>query len=678
MGRKKWKVSSCDKDVAASIAESCGIEPFAAYILCLRGYTDEYEVDSFLYDGEISDPYTLPDMEKAVFAIKEAINSGKLITVFGDYDADGVTATALLYMYLKSKGANVDFYIPDRSLEGYGLNEEAIFTLKENGTELIITVDNGISAIKEVQLAKDLGIEMVITDHHRPGESLPKALAVVDPYREDYDGEFKQWAGVGIAFKLASALEDGDDEKILSDYADIIALGTIADVVPLKGENRILVRRGIESINSGKSVGLSALKEMAAAGRWINSTSAAFILAPRLNAAGRMGSAKRALELLVTNSKSKAESLSEEICSANDLRKKEEKEIQMAVLEQLANEPSIKYSRVIVACGENWHQGVIGIVASRICNLFGKPTIIISKDNGSAKGSGRSISGFSLYDALFNVKDVLDKFGGHTLAAGMSLPAENIEIFRKRINEYAEQIEPVFPTLKIDCKLNPATLSLDLLKALTVLEPCGADNSQPLFGLYNMQISSIQSVGNGRHLKLNLRRGSSNMTAMYFSMPVTEFIYDSGDYVDLAVRLDKNEYMGETKLSVHVKNIRFAGADDDEVLNCKYLYEKFKRGETLTLKEAEKLRPERTLQEKLYRYIREKGTCFANAEMLCKRLSLETNKIAAIKVALDVFYEMSLIEYTQDNMKISPTIGVRADLNNSQILLSLGRREALQ
>lgn len=675
MGRKKWIVSSCDKDVAASIAESCGIAPFAAYILCLRGYSDEYAVDSFLYDAEIADPYILPDMEKAVASIREAIACGKHITIFGDYDTDGVTATALLYMYLKSKGANVDFYIPDRTLEGYGLNEEAIYTLKEKGTEFIITVDNGISAIKEAKLTKDLGIDLVITDHHRPGEVLPEALAVVDPYREDYDGEFKQWAGVGVAFKLASALEDGEDEAILSEYADIIALGTIADVVPLKGENRILVRRGIELINSNKNIGITALKESAAAGR-INSISAAFLLAPRLNAAGRMGSANRALELLITNSKENAKALSDEICLANEIRKKEENDIGAAVLEQISENPSIGYSRVIVADGENWHQGVIGIVASRISSLFGKPAIIISKDNGVAKGSGRSIEGFSLYDALSEVKDVLLKFGGHTLAAGMTLPTENIELFREKINEYAETKEPVFPTLRLDCKLNPSTLSLDLLKALTVLEPCGAENSQPLFGLYNMQITSIQSVGNGRHLKLNLRRENSNMTAMYFSMPITEFIFSQNDYVDLAVRLDKNEYMGETKLCVHVKNIRFAGANDDEVLCGQYLYEKFKRGENLTNEEIEKLRPERALQEQLYRYIREKGACFADAEMLCKRLSLEADKIAAIKVALDVFYEMSLIEYTQDSKKVIPTSGIKADLNNSEILLSLSRRGA--
>lgn len=676
MGRKKWKVSNCDKDVAASIAESCGIAPFTAYILCLRGYTDEYAVDSFLYDAEILDPYILPDMDKAVVAIKEAITCGKRITIFGDYDTDGVTATALLYMYLKSKEANVDFYIPDRSLEGYGLSEDAIYSLKENGTEFIITVDNGISAVKEVKLAKDLGIEMVITDHHRPADILPEALAVIDPYREDYEGEFKEWAGVGIAFKLACALEDGDDEKILSDYGDIIALGTIADVVPLKGENRVLVKRGIERINANKSVGLSALKEAAAVRGRVNSTSVAFILAPRLNAAGRMGSAERALELLVTDSKDEAKVLSDEICLANEIRKKEESDIEAAVLAQIAENPSIGYSRVIVASGENWHQGVIGIVASRICSMFGKPAIIISKDNGIAKGSGRSIAGFSLYEALSEVKDVLLKFGGHTLAAGMSLPVEDIELFRDRINEYAENKEPDFPTLKLDCKLNPATLSLELLKSLTVLEPCGVENSQPLFGLYNMQITGIQSVGNGRHLKLNLKRGNSNMTAMYFSMPITKFMFVADDYVDLAVKLDKNEYMGETKLSVHIKSVRFAGADDDEVFNCRFLYEKFKRGEKLSCDEVEKLRPERDLQEKLYRYIREKGVCFANAEMLCKRLSLETDKIAAIEVALDVFYEMSLIEYTQDKMKVSPTNGVRADLNNSRILLSLGKREA--
>lgn len=677
MSRKKWSVSSCDKDIAASIAESCGIEPFAAYILCSRGYADEFAVDSFLYDDDILNPYILPDMDKAVEAIKEAVNSGKRITIFGDYDTDGVTATALLYLYLKSRQANVDYYIPDRALEGYGLSSDAITQLKEKGTQFIITVDNGVGAVSEISYAKNLGIEMVITDHHQPGEFLPDALAVIDPHREDYAGDFKDWAGVGIAFKLVAALEDCDSEKILSDYADLIALGTIADVVPLKGENRVLVRRGIELINKGKRLGIETLKVAAGIRNdKMTSTSLAFTIAPRINAAGRMGSANGALKLLITSSQEEAESISNQICAANDLRKKEESAIEAAALKQIAENPSIGYERVIVVDGEGWHQGVVGIVASRLSEFFGKPAIIFSREGETAKGSGRSISGFSLYEALSQVKDILVSFGGHTLAAGMSLPSDNIGLFRERINKYALKTEPCFPTLSLDCKLNPNSLKLELLNALRVLEPCGAENLRPLFGLYNMQIMNIKPVGNGKHLKINFRRDNTNVVAMYFGMTADEMIYEQGDFVDLAVKLDSNEYLGEEKLSIQIKNIRFAGADDDEVLGCKDLYEKFKRGERLSFEEAKKLCPDRELQENLYRYIRSKGECFTDAELLCKRLNLEESSIAAINVALDVFFELALIEYIQEGKKVQPVNGVRADLNSSSILSSLNAKGA--
>ncbi len=677
MSRKKWTVSSCDKDIAASIAENCGIEPIIAYILCSRGYSDEFAIDSFLYDADILNPYILPDMDRAVEAIKQALSSGKRITVFGDYDTDGVTATALMYLYLKSKNANVDYYIPDRALEGYGLSCKAITLLKKKGTQFIITVDNGVSSVSEASYAKNLGVEMVITDHHQPGEILPDALAVVDPHREDYEGDFKEWAGVGIVFKLVSALEECDSEKILSDYADLIALGTIADVVPLRGENRVIVRRGIELINKGKRLGIAALKT--AAGMHsdkVTSTSLAFTLTPRLNAAGRMGSASGAIELLITTSEEKAKSLTCQICEANELRKKEENDIEAAALKQIAENPLIGYERVIVVDGEMWHQGVIGIVASRLCVNLGKPVIVISRDGETAKGSGRSIPGFSLYDALSQVQDILDKFGGHTLAAGMSLQSQNIPLFRKKINEYASNTQPCFPTLNIECKLNPKSLKLELLYALKALEPCGAENSSPLFGLFNMQIVSIKAVGNGKHLKVNLKRGNIYVVAMYFGMTEDQMIYEQGDFVDLAVRFDTNEYLGEEKLSIHIRDIRFAGANDDEVICCTNLYEKFKRGERLSFEETKKLCPSRELQENLYRYIRSKGECFTDAELLCKRLNLEESSIAAINVTLDVFFELSLIEYIQEGKRVQPVNGVRANLNNSSILSSLNAKGA--
>ena len=383
MNRKKWIVSESNRDIAAEIAENCGVDPFAAYLLVARGLTDEFLVESFLYDTDIIDPFLLPDMEKACERIKSAIHNGEKITVFGDYDADGVTSTALLYSYLSKNGANVDYYIPDRAGEGYGMNIDAIESLKERGTSLIITVDNGISAIEEIRKAKELSIDVVVTDHHQCSEVLPEAVAVVDPHRKDSDIEFREWAGVGVAFKLVSALADCDAYDLLEEYGDILAIGTIADIVSLKGENRILVRSGLSVLNdsyqnSTLRKGLKALIDESGTNKNMTSMSAAFRIAPRINAAGRMGSANRAIKLLLTDDTEEATLLASEIGSANSERQSTESGITESAEKYIEEHPEIKFARVIVVDGEDWHQGVIGIVASRLCEKYGKPCIVFS------------------------------------------------------------------------------------------------------------------------------------------------------------------------------------------------------------------------------------------------------------------------------------------------------------
>ncbi len=675
MGRKKWSVRSCDKENAAAIAEACSLDPFAAYLLCARGISDAFEADAFLFDNELSDPFLLPDMDKAVCAIEDALAAGKKITVFGDYDADGVTAAALLYTYFQSHGAEVDYYIPDRKLDGYGLSAEAVRLLYDRQTKLIVTVDNGIGAVEEVRLAKELGIDVVVTDHHKPGKELPEALAVVDPHREDFSGEFTEWSGVGIAFKLVCALEDDDSERVLGEYADLVAIGTVADIVPLKGENRVLVKHGLELLRRGERTGLLALRASCGADtRASTAVSVAFTIAPRLNAAGRMGSADRAMRLLLTADAAEAKALCAEINEANELRKKEESGIEEAVLRQLSDNPTLLGS-VLVADGEGWHQGVLGIVASHFCERFGKPVVIISRDGDLAKGSGRSIEGFSLFDAFSAVKETLSRFGGHTLAAGLSLPSENMAVFREKINEYAQMAAMPFPELAIDCKLNPASLSPSLVNAAALLEPYGAGNPQPIFGLFGLTLSGIQPVGNSRHLRLTLRRGGASVTAMYFGMTESAFLFEQGDTVDLAVKLEVGEYLGEERLNIQIRGIRFAGADDDAVLGCAGLYEKFRGGQALTDGETAQLCPDRTLQEKLYRYIRLKGSVFDDAETLCRRIEYPETFCAAVSVALDVFAEMSLIIRTPDN-RVAPVAGVKADMTSSRILSSLRLKEA--
>ena len=675
MNRKKWIVNKCDKDLAADIAESCGVDPFVAYLLVARGFTDEFLVESFLYDTDICDPFTLPDMEKACERIKSAIDEGEKITIFGDYDADGVTSTALLYSYLSGAGANVDYYIPDRAGEGYGMNVSAIETLKERGTKLIITVDNGISAIEEIEKAKELNIDVVVTDHHQAGDVLPDAVAVVDPHRKDCEMDFREWAGVGVAFKLVSALADCDVYDLLEAYGDILAIGTIADIVALKGENRILVRAGLAVLNEALingtlRKGLKALIDESGATKNMTSMNAAFRIAPRINAAGRMGSAERAIKLLLTDDDSEASLLASEISEANTQRQATESGITEFAENYIENHPEIKFSKVIVVDGENWHQGVIGIVASRLCEKYGKPCIVISKAGELAKGSGRSVDGFSLYDALVFCKDILVQYGGHKLAAGMTVETDKIDEFRKRINEYAETQEDVLPVLKLDCKLNPASISLDMLSAINILEPFGAENPQPLFGLFNMKITGIQPVGSNKHIRLTVNKNGISLPVMMFSVAPEDFPFAVSDNVDLAVRLTQNEYMGEVKVSIQVKDIKLSEINDDEVQKSLVLYESFRHGDKLSVEQKQKLLPDREFCGVVYKYLRANNGSSLGEEILCYRLELKEEKISALKVALDMFIELGVIN-CENGKYLLPTESKKVVLEESDIYKSL-------
>ena len=671
MNRKKWVVSPCDRDAAATIAENCGVEPFAAFLLCARGMTDEFEIESFLYDTDLIDPYTLPDMEKAVERVNQALENGERITVFGDYDCDGVTSTALLYSYLSSRGANVDFYIPDRSGEGYGMNLGAIDQLKSRGTNVIITVDNGISAIEEIAYAKTLGIDVVVTDHHRVGEVLPDAVAVVDPHREDSLCEFSDWAGVGVAFKFISALDNSEGYELLEQYGDIIALGTVADIVSLKGENRIIVRSGIAFMNAALEdgslrLGLKALLDASGSSGALDSSSVAYRIAPRVNAAGRMGSAERALKLLLTEDKNEAQEIAEEVSNANAERQAIETEITAGAIEYIENTPEIKNKRVIVVEGEDWHQGVIGIVASRLVEKYGKPCIVISKNGDIAKGSGRSIDGFSLYDALSYCGDVLVQYGGHVLAAGLTVDSDKIDVFRERINEYAVNAEAAVPTLKIDCKLNPSSINVDMLSSLQVLEPFGAENPQPLFGLYNMEITAVHPVGAGKHLRITVKRKTSIVTVIMFSVSLENFPYKVGDCVDLAVKLSENEFQGKIQVSIQAKAIKLSGVDDDEAIASIRTYEDFCAEEIVSEELKEKICVNREFCGNVYKFVKTYNGWKFSAEMLCYRLGLSPKHIAACQISLDVLTELGILNL-KDGKYTIPAQTVKNPLENSKI-----------
>lgn len=675
---RKWEVRPLDKERAAAFAQTYGVPFFLAMLMNIRGLDDAAHLREFLGEGEpLSDPFLLKDMDKAAARITRAVDNMEKIAVYGDYDADGVTSTAMLYSYLETRGADVIFYIPQREGEGYGMNIGAVEYLKEQGVSLIVTVDNGISSVQEVARANELGIDVVVTDHHRPQEILPDAVAVVDAYRPDDTSPYKHFSGVGIAFKLLMALEDGagDVEDLLEAYSDLAAIGTIGDIVPLTGENRTLIRAGLERLSQSDRPGVQALLENAGiAGKALTSTNVAFTLVPRINATGRMGAPERAVRLLISGYEEEAEVLSEEICADNEERRRVEAEIAEAAFADIEAKGYMK-DRVVVVDGENWHHGVIGIVASRVTERCGKPCMIISRGETEAKGSGRSIEGFSLFEAICACGDLLIKFGGHPMAAGITLKPENIEAFRKRINRYAAERFPQMPTqtVTLDCKLNPAALSVSMAQSLTQLEPFGNGNPQPVFGLFNMELSNVTPVGGGGHLRLTLEKNGAVITAMRFNTKPEELPYHIGDKIDLAVQLEVREFRGQPSLTVIVRDMKFAAFNTEKNIASLASFEKWQRGEVLSAEDKNRLYPDRACLAAIYRALRTVNGKETDQVRFVSQFGKDMT-LGLFKTALLVFEERGLVhsEIADDTFTATliETSG-KTDITRSPVLLAL-------
>lgn len=676
MSVKQWIVADCDKDQAAHFAQKFSLNPFAALIAVSRGICTDEQMQSFFFpDSEpLSDPFSFRDMDKAVARINAAIENFERIAIFGDYDADGVTATALLSAYLSMREANYFYMLPDRT-EGYGLNDAVIDRLYAQGAQLIITVDNGINAVEETAYAKRLGMDVVVTDHHHVGDVLPDAAAVVNPHRADCPSPFKELAGVGVAFKLVCALEGGDTDDLLDEFADLVAIGTVADVVPLTGENRALVRRGIRSILQQPRPGVYAMREKSGnLERPFNSTTVAFTISPRLNAAGRMGSAMRALDILLCEDELKAHDLAAAVEQANADRQRTELQIFEKAQAQLASHPDRMADPVLVCSGENWHPGVIGIVASRMVEKYGKPCLILSRIGEITRGSGRSIEGFSLYDALKACEDVLEQFGGHTLAAGMSVKPENVDKFREAINRYARSIDMPFPVQHIDMRLNPRSISTEILDALHMLEPFGASNPKPVFGLFSMRLDSITPLAGGKHIRLNLSRRDARISAVRFGVSPEEFPFPAGSTIDLAVTLDANVYMGQTRVNILVKNVRYSALGDDSYLHARRLYTRLRAGDRVAA--APDAVPDRAFVGDVYKSLRSMGGSCRSADALCVQLARGGSSICPILLSLDALYELGLAEQAPDGSISLTVVQNKVSLDDSAVLRNA--RECLQ
>ncbi|MBQ3330879.1 MAG: single-stranded-DNA-specific exonuclease RecJ [Ruminococcus sp.] len=678
---KKWVIRKLNKENAKTISDRFELPMLNAMLLDIRGITDDEAIADFLYGDTLdASPFEIKDMDAAADRIRAAIEDGERICVYGDFDADGVTATALLYSYLSDIGADAVYYIPSRETEGYGMHRSAIDRLYENGVKLIVTVDNGVAAVDEIAYAKTLGIETVVTDHHAVPETTPDAAAVVDLHRPDCNSSFKELSGVGVAFKLVQAIEGeyADVDSLMENYSDLVAIGTVGDIVSLRGENRVLVKNGLMHINNSDRLGVSALIEEAGlSGKRITVGNLSFNLVPRINAGGRLGLSQKSVTMLLTDDEEYALEIAAELSADNAERQRIEREILSDIDDMIREDPALINNAVIVICGEGWHKGVIGIVASRVKEVYGKPTIIISCDGRECRASGRSVSGFSLIDAVFSCCDLLNQCGGHPMAVGFGIRRENMEEFIQRINRYAFLHQVPVPTLELDCKLNPAQLSVELARGLSMLEPYGAGNPTPLFGLYQMTLREIRPIGSGKHLRLTLGREDNNalVYALRFNTAPAEFPYRAGDVVDLAVTLDVNVYNNIENLSVVVRDMRFSGTDDDAAAASKELFERFCRGDEVTREEALSLIPTREEFAVVYRFLRPDGYHYS-FDSLLYRLPGEIG-CGKLRVILECMNELGLIAINEGlyDFEIEMLhVEKKVDLNASVIITKL--REA--
>ncbi len=670
MKKTKWITGKYNEEAVARLCERLGVPSLTAKLLAVRGIEDETAAELFLKKdlNDLNDPFLMKDMDRACERIRRALSGGEKIAVYGDYDADGVTSTYILVDYLISCGAECVYHIPDRFEEGYGVSASVISELSGQGVSLIITVDTGITAADEVEYAKSVGVDIVITDHHKCEETLPGACAVVNPNRPDCEYPFKSLAGVGVAFKLISAL-CGDKCEVIEKYLPYVCIGTVSDVMPIIEENRIIVAKGLELISEGCAPGLSALMDVAGFKKTEPLTSGAigFLIGPRMNAAGRMGSALLALRLLFADEES-APQLAREIDEKNRERQICESKIMQEALKQIEANPEYKDASAIVLAGEGWHHGVLGIVASRICGMFDKPTILISTEDNECRGSGRSVEGVSLHAALSKCRDLLVKFGGHDLAAGIVIKREDVPEFRRRLNEelYEEMLGYV-PVLNIDFKVEPEELTLSQLRASKSLEPYGKMNEAPRLRLDRCKVSRISPIGNGRHTKIAIEHGA-RLQCVYFGIRCDELPFSEGDYVDIAFTPEINNYMGES-VQLHIKDARPCEADMAEIENAlsAILVNEKKWREDLFLSYEELGKIWRALTKNDF----PKSAPLLEIARRFKKLCGEDALIKAL-LAFKVFSEVGLMSYEFEGFRVSIKIAEhnnKVDLNDSKTYL---------
>ena len=556
---KKWQIYQANEEKVEEISKKYKINKLLATILSNREITEKEQIEKFLNPkrNDFYNPYEMLDMEIAVKRIIKAIEDKEKIIIYGDYDVDGITSVTVLKSFLEERGITIAEYIPNRLEEGYGLNKKAVKEIAEQKYNLMITVDCGISAIEEIEYANSLGIETIITDHHEPGNELPKALAVIDAKRKDNTYPFRNLAGVGVVFKLIQAIsiELGLEEKEYLKYLDIVCIGTISDIVPLVDENRVIVKLGLKLVEQTKNLGLKEILESTGYNK-IDSTTISFGVAPRINACGRMGHQEEALKLFLSKDKNEVIELTQKLNEYNRIRQETEKNIYNEAIEQI-EQIDLDKQHTIILMGKNWHHGVIGIVSSKITELYFKPSILLCEEGEEGKGSGRSIPGFDLYEALTECNELIEKFGGHSMAVGINVKKDNFEKFKEKFEEIAKQkhIEEIVPILKIDALINLDEIDKNIVESLKELEPFGEENKMPLFAIKNLKIDSIRALSEGKHLKLTLKDNKNIINAIGFNLGYMSNEYKIGDKIDVVGNLEINTFNGVDNIQINLKDV---------------------------------------------------------------------------------------------------------------------------
>ena len=662
---------------AVNALVSGGYPPLPAMVLASRGMTTPKKACTYLNcDAALPDPYLMVDMDKAVRRVRQAIDLGEKIAVFGDYDVDGITSTCMLTEFLRRMGANCISYIPSRLEEGYGLNPIAIEQLSTEGVKLIVSVDCGITAIAEAELCREKGMDLVITDHHECKDRLPAAVAVVDPHRPDCGYPHRNLSGVGVAFKLACALS-GDQEAVLRDYADMVCLGTVADVMLLQGENRVFVARGLESLRATRRPGIAALMhESGCAPESVSASTIGYNLAPRINAAGRMGQIDLALNLFLTEDPEEAAELARKLCDLNRQRQAVESQIYAQAVSML---PDGKPPEAIVLADDSWHQGVVGIVASRMAEEYCCPAFLICLDGEHGKASSRSFGGFNLFTSLTTLAPLLESYGGHELAAGFTISRSNIVRFRQDICALAAAYyadSGPRTVLEIDCTIPPELMTVRNIDALGILEPCGNGCPKPVFAMERLTVERITMVGGGRHMRLRLRSGHHILGAIYFSATPETASIEPGDLVDVAFNAQINEFRGERSVQMNVLDIR--PSCSVEASPRMHGYGRIQSG--VSPDSAAELLPDRVTLGDVWRYLAAAGpTIQENPICLCRKIVRRSGRplsVGRLLTCLDIFADVGLLQTQRQHKYIRIDLlhtSGKADLNQSKTMQLLLR-----